>query len=35
MRKEFPEIRHQLWRGVLWSPSHLLRTIGQVTLDQL
>jgi putative transposase len=35
LRKEFPVIKHQLWRGVLWSPSYFLCTTGQVTLDQL
>lgn len=35
LRKEFPIIKHKLWRGVLWSPSYLLCTTGQVTLDQL
>ena len=35
LRKEFPVIRHQLWRGVMWSPSYFLCTTGQVTLDQL
>ena len=35
LRKDFPVIKHQLWRGVLWSPSYFLCTTGQVTLDQL
>jgi len=35
LRKEFPEIKHKLWRGVFWSPSYFLCTTGQVTLDQL
>jgi putative transposase len=35
LRKEFPVIKHQLWRGVLWSPRYFLCTTGQVTLDQL
>lgn len=35
LRKEFPQLRHHLWRGVLWSPSYFLCTTGQVTVDQL
>lgn len=33
--QEFPEIKEKLWEGHLWSPSYLLVTTGQVTLDQL
>jgi putative transposase len=33
--QEFPEIKEKLWKGHLWSPSYLLVTTGQVTLDQL
>ena len=35
MFQEFPEIKEKLWKGHLWSPSYLLVTTGQVTLDQL
>ena len=33
--REFPEIKKQLWKGHLWSPSYFLATTGQVTLDIL
>ena len=33
--QEFPEIKEKLWKGHLWSPSYLLVTTGQVTLDRL
>lgn len=33
--QEFPEIKEKLWKGHLFSPSYLLVTTGQVTLDQL
>lgn len=33
--QEFPEIKEKVWKGHLWSPSYLVVTTGQVTLDQL
>ena len=33
--REFPEIKNQLWKNHLWSPSYFLATTGQVTLDIL
>ncbi|MGC8581644.1 MAG: IS200/IS605 family transposase [Thermoplasmata archaeon] len=35
LQRKFPEIKRQLWKGVLWSPSYFLATTGQVTLDML
>jgi putative transposase len=29
--KKFPELRQELWRGVLWSPSYYIGTAGQVS----
>ena len=33
--REFPEIKKDLWKNHLWSPSYFLATTGQVTLDIL
>ncbi|MBD3186130.1 IS200/IS605 family transposase [Candidatus Bathyarchaeota archaeon] len=33
--QEFPRMKRELWGGHLWSPSYLLCTTGQVTLDCL
>ncbi len=35
IQRGFPEVKKQLWKGVLWSPSYFLATTGQVTLDVL
>lgn len=35
IQRRFPEVKKQLWEGVLWSPSYFLATTGQVTLDVL
>ncbi|MGC8662163.1 MAG: IS200/IS605 family transposase [Candidatus Micrarchaeia archaeon] len=35
LQRKFPEIKKQLWKGVLWSPSYFLATTGQITLDML
>ncbi len=29
----FPQIEEKLWKGRFWSPSYLLATSGQVTLE--
>lgn len=31
--KKFPELRQQLWRGVLWSPSYYIGTAGHVSAE--
>lgn len=31
--KKFPELRIQLWRGVLWSPSYYIGTAGHVSAE--
>jgi len=33
--REFPELKHQLWNGHLWSPSYFLASTGQVNLEDL
>jgi putative transposase len=33
MFKKFPELREQLWRGVLWSPSYYVGTAGHVSAE--
>jgi putative transposase len=35
LQRNFPNIKKQLWKGILWSPSYFLATTGQVTLDVL
>jgi len=35
IRRNFPEVKKQLWKGAFWSPSYFLATSGQVTLDVL
>lgn len=35
IRRNFPEIKKQLWGDAFWSPSYFLATTGQVTLDIL
>ena len=30
-----PEIRHQLWKGVLWNPSYYVETIGSVSENNI
>lgn len=35
IQRNFPEVKKELWKGVLWSPSYFLATTGQVTLDVL
>ena len=34
-RKEFPEIRKELWGKAFWSPSYFLASVGQVTLSDV
>jgi putative transposase len=31
--KKFPELRQELWRGVLWSPSYYIGTAGHVSAE--
>lgn len=31
--KRFPELREQMWRGVLWSPSYYVGTAGHVSTE--
>jgi putative transposase len=31
--KTFPELRQELWRGVLWSPSYYIGTAGHVSAE--
>jgi putative transposase len=31
--KRFPELREQMWRGVLWSPSYYVGTAGHVSAE--
>lgn len=33
--KKFPELREQLWRGVLWSPSYYIGTAGHVSAETI
>jgi putative transposase len=33
IRKEFPDIKNQLWGDAFWSRSYFLASTGQVTLD--
>ena len=33
IKKEYPEIREQLWKGYFWSRSFCLITTGGVTID--
>jgi transposase IS200-family protein len=35
IKKEFPEVKEQLWADSFWSKSFLLATTGGVTLDTL
>ena len=35
IRHRFPEIKKKLWKGVFWSDSYCLITVGQVTLDKI
>ena len=35
LRKEFPELREELWGGSFWSPSYFLASTGQVSLETL
>lgn len=35
IRKEFPEVRKQLWGKAFWSPSYFLASVGQVTLEDV
>ncbi|HAM53331.1 MAG TPA: IS200/IS605 family transposase [Nitrospiraceae bacterium] len=36
LRKEFPYItKRYLWKGVFWSPSYFLASVGQVTLADI
>jgi len=35
IKRNFPEVRKKLWKNAFWSPSYLITTTGQVTLDQL
>ena len=33
--REFPELRHKLWKGHLWSPSYFLASAGSITHQDL
>ena len=35
IKKEFPQIRHQLWKESFWSSSYCLLTTGEVPLETL
>jgi putative transposase len=35
IRKEFPEVKKDLWEDKFWSPSYFLASVGQVTLDDV
>ena len=35
IQRNFPNVKKQLWKGVLWSPSYFLATTVQLTLDVL
>lgn len=35
IRKEFPEVRKELWGKAFWSPSYFLASVGQVTLSDV
>ena len=35
IKKEFPHIRHYLWKEYFWSRSYFLATTGGVTLEVL
>jgi len=35
IRKEFPEVKKDLWKDKFWSPSYFLASVGQVTLDDV
>lgn len=35
IRKEFPEIRKELWGKAFWAPSYFLASVGQVTLSDV
>ena len=35
IKRNFPEVKKKLRNNAFWSPSYLITTTGQVTLDQL
>jgi putative transposase len=35
IQRNFPYVKKELWKGILWSSSYFLATTGQVTLDVL
>jgi len=35
IQRNFPYVKKELWKGILWLPSYFLATTGQVTLDVL
>lgn len=35
LRKSFPKLREQMWRGVLWSPPYYVGTAGHVSADTI
>ncbi len=35
IKRNFPEVKQDMWKGKFWSPSYFLATSGQVTLDVL
>ena len=35
IRRNYPEVKKELWNDAFWSPSYFLATTGQVTLDVL
>ena len=35
LRKEFPELKNELWGSSFWSPSYFLASTGQVSLETL
>ena len=35
IQRNFPDVKKELWKGKFWSPSYVLATSGQVTLDVL
>jgi putative transposase len=35
IKKNFPEVKQELWGEAFWSPSYFIATCGQMTLEQL
>jgi putative transposase len=35
MSRRFPDIESKLWRGVMWSPSYYVGTVGHVSAERI